>query len=82
MTNTSHRHKMTRPKFYLARRCTRWDVYPQREPLVAIAHDYQGFWAQYEPGKWFKSPASYVFHGEISEERAVEHRTQYPDGEA
>ena len=59
-----------KPRFYLARRCTRWDVYPQRQPLEAIAHDYEGFWALTDAGEWFKTPTSYVFEREITESEA------------
>lgn len=48
-------------KFYIGRRDTRWDVYPQREPEVAVAHDWHGFWLfSREGGFWFKAPGSYV----------------------
>jgi hypothetical protein len=62
--------KMIRPKFYLARRDTRWDVYPQREPLEIVAHDYYGFWARSDKGFWFKSPTSYVLQEQITEDGA------------
>jgi len=56
---------MIRPKFYIARRDTRWDVYPQREPEEVVAYDYYGFWKRSADGTWFQSPASYVFVREI-----------------
>ena len=63
---------MIDPKFYIARRDTRWDVYPSREPEKAIAFDWKGFWEQYEPGLWFYNPyTSYNLCREISEEEAV-----------
>lgn len=59
------------PKFYVARRDTRWDVYPQREPAVIIAHDWNGFWGRVpETGEWFKHPASFNFVKEITEAEA------------
>jgi len=62
---------MINPKFYVARRDTRWDVYPQREPETVVARDWHGFWA-YAPGVgWFKSPASYVTFQEITEAEAL-----------
>lgn len=64
---------MLRPKFYLARRDTRWDVYPQQEPVKAIAHDWYGFWDRTEDGKWFKTPESYVLLKEITEAEANAH---------
>lgn len=64
------RHKMIDPKFYLGRRDTRWDVYPQKEPLVVVAHDWHGFWARTADGQWFKSPTSYVLQREITEQEA------------
>lgn len=66
--------KPLRPKFYLARRCTRWDVYPQPQPLEAIAFDWQGYWARTESGEWFLSPASYNFQREITEAEALAFR--------
>jgi hypothetical protein len=55
-----------RAKFYIGHRCTRWDVYPQQEPAQVVAHDWEGFYALTEDGRWFKSPASYTFMNEIS----------------
>ena len=81
---TMRRHDMIQPKFYIARRNTRWDVYPQREPEVAVAHDYHGFWALTLTGEWFKTPTSYDLGREITEAEAVEfHRdTQMPVADA
>lgn len=64
--------KWVRPKFYLGTRDTRWDPYPQREPVRAIAHDYQGFWERNNRGEWFKTPVSYNFSKEITEKEANE----------
>lgn len=67
---------MIRPKFYLARRDTRWDVYPQKEPLQIVAHDWNGFWGRVEDVAgatghgWFKHPASFVLCREITQEEA------------
>lgn len=44
---------MSDVKFYEARRDTRWDPYPNREPLCVVAHDWNGFWEQSAPGEWF-----------------------------
>lgn len=57
-------------KFYLARRDTRWDVYPQREPLEPIAHDWYGFWARDPVVGWYKTPRSYVYEREITKAEA------------
>lgn len=62
--------QMIRPKYYLARRCTRWDPYPQQEPVKAVAQDWHGFWERDAGGKWFKTPVSYVVAREISEAEA------------
>jgi hypothetical protein len=61
---------MTHPKFYLARRDTRWDIYPQQEPLKAVAHDWHGFWERDAQVGWFKTPTSYVLAKEITEDEA------------
>jgi hypothetical protein len=61
---------MIDPKFYVARRDTRWDVYPQREPPEIVAHDWYGFWAKTTDGQWFKTPTAYVLLREISEAEA------------
>jgi len=45
---------------YWARRSTRWDVYPQQEPLQLVAFDYDGFWEPFPDGTWFKTPTSYA----------------------
>jgi hypothetical protein len=58
-------------KFYVARRDTRWDVYPQREPEQVVAHDWHGFWAWSAGGFWFKTPASFVFIREITKQEAL-----------
>ena len=58
-------------KFYLARRDTRWDVYPQAQPLEAIAYDYEGFYAQMQPGVWYATPTSYVLDREVTEAEAI-----------
>ena len=55
-------------KFYIGSVCTRWHVYPQRQPLEVIAHDWHGFWALTADGQWFKSPVSYVFAWPIAEQ--------------
>lgn len=61
---------MIRPKFYMARRDTRWDPYPQRESERPVAHDYYGFWALSADRQWFKSCAGYVLLREITREEA------------
>ncbi len=63
--------KPHKPRFYLATRDTRWDVYPNREPVEAIAHDYEGFWALTAAGEWFKTPTSYNLVREITEDEAL-----------
>lgn len=55
-----------KPKYYFARRDTRWDVYPSQAPLEVVAHDYYGFWKySKEFNGWWKTPTSYVFRSEI-----------------
>jgi len=61
---------MIDPKFYIARRDTRWDVYPQQQPEEVVAHDWWGFWSKDANGNWFKTPTSYVLVREISEQEA------------
>lgn len=41
--NMNH-NGMIRPKFYTARRDTRWDVYPSEEPLKVVVHNWEGFY--------------------------------------
>lgn len=62
---------MIRPRFFIGRRDTRWDVYPQQEPTVGVALDYYGFWAWSPEVGWFKSPASYVTFEEVTEADAI-----------
>lgn len=57
-------------RFWIGSRDTRWDVYPCREPEEVVAHDWNGFYARTASGEWFKSPASYVFHREITKAEA------------
>lgn len=64
MSSTNPR--MLRPKFYLARRDTRWDPYPAQEPIEVVAHDWNGFWAYDRKAGWFKTPTSYNLQREIS----------------
>lgn len=61
---------MIDPKYYVARRDTRWDVYPQQEPEVVVAHDWWGFWERAPQGFWFQTPRSFVLVREISEQEA------------
>jgi hypothetical protein len=71
MSNISQaKPQMIRPKFYIARRDTRWDVYPQKQPEEIVAHDWHGFWAKGRDGQWFKTPTSYVLQREITEAEA------------
>lgn len=65
-----HPTQMIRPKYYLARRDTRWDVYPAQQPLKAVALDWHGFWERAADGRWFKTPTSYILASEISEQDA------------
>jgi len=61
---------MSNVKFYEARRDTRWDVYPQAEPVEVVAHDWYGFWARVPAtGEWFLTPTSYVLLCEIPDPR-------------
>lgn len=65
------------PKFYIARRCSRFDVYPDRYASVAIAHDYNGFWQLTSDGQWFKTPSSFVLlSAPITEEEAIAHKNR------
>ena len=63
---TNPKTMMPDAKFYIGRRDTRWDPYPQQEPEEIIAHDWHGFWAKTADGRWFKSPASYIRIREIT----------------
>jgi hypothetical protein len=49
------------PKYglYWARRDTRWDVYPQREPLQLVKYEWEGFFAPTQDGQWYKTVASF-----------------------
>lgn len=58
--------QMINPKFFLARRDTRWDPYPSEEPIKAVALDWHGFWERDSQGNWFKTPVSYNRIREIS----------------
>ena len=60
-------------RFYLAKRDTRWDVYPNRPPIEAVAHDWYGFWARSPEVGWFKTPTSYVLIQEITQAEADAH---------
>lgn len=62
--------QMIRPKFYLARRDTRWDPYPSQEPVKAVALDWHGYWERDAKIGWFKTPVSYVVVREISKDEA------------
>jgi hypothetical protein len=58
-------------RFWLARRDTRWDVYPSQQPLTVCAHDWWGFWALSEQGFWYYcSATSFRFQQEITREQA------------
>jgi len=61
---------MIRPKFYVARRDTRWDVCPSEEPKKVIAFDYNGYWDYAPIVGWFKTPTCYNFVREITKEEA------------
>lgn len=39
---------------------TRWHVYPQRQPVQLVAHNYDGFWCPLPDGQWYRSPVSFV----------------------
>lgn len=57
-------------RFYMGRRDTRWDVYPQREPLEVVAFDWYGCCLRTPEGVWFRSPVAYVLVREISKAEA------------
>lgn len=62
------------PKFYFARRCTRFDVYPDKYATVAIAFDADGFWQLTANDEWFKTPSSFVLlSAPITEAEALSH---------
>ncbi len=65
-----NKRMMPDAKFYIGRRDTRWDVYPQREPSEAVGHDYWGFWTIGKSGEWFLTPTSYVFEREVTKAEA------------
>jgi hypothetical protein len=55
-------------KFYIARRDTRWDVYPQTQPEEIVAYDWYGCWKQRADGSgWYLTPTSYVLVREITD---------------
>ena len=47
-------------KYYWGSVDTRWHVYPQRQTVQLIAHNWHGFWCPLPDGRWFKSPISFV----------------------
>jgi hypothetical protein len=47
-------------------RDTRWDVYPQREPVQLATHNAEGFWFPQPDGTWYKSSQSYLIVGHAS----------------
>lgn len=76
MANTKQltRSDMVRPTFYLGRTSTQWHVYPQRQPLVAVARDVNhGWWAWSKHGFWYKSPCQFNTEREVTEAEAVAH---------
>lgn len=56
-------------RFFVGRRSTRWDVYPQQEHEQACALDWHGFWAMTKDGQWFKSPSSYECVRDVTREQ-------------
>ena len=68
----NNKRMMPDAKFYTARRCTRWDVYPQAQPLTAVAHDWYGFWTfdTRAGGGWSPTPTAYVLGKEITRDAA------------
>ena len=53
-------------KLLWGKRCTRWDIYPQQEPVQLIAFDWHGFWCPQPDGSWYKSPESFDVVGDAS----------------
>ncbi len=51
-------------KLWWAQRSTRWDPYPQREPVKLVAHDWWGTWEPLPDGHWFLSPEPVEFVAE------------------
>lgn len=49
---------MADAKLYWARRDTRWDPYPQQEPVQLVLHDWYGVWRPLRNGGWFLTPES------------------------
>jgi hypothetical protein len=49
-----------RAKVVWASRDTRWDVYPQQEPVVLAAHNWDGWYLPQPDGSWFKAPGSFI----------------------
>ena len=47
-----------------AQRDTRWDVYPQQEPVQLAAHNWEGWWLPCPDGTWYKSPVGFNVAGE------------------
>lgn len=61
---------MIKPRFWIGRRDTRWDVYPQQEPQQIVAHDCHGYWEYSTNGFWFRTPRAFNFEREISRAEA------------
>lgn len=57
-------------KFYKVKRDTRWDVYPQEQPVLVGRKDDVGVWLPNGKGGWFLPPGSYYLVEEITEEQA------------
>lgn len=58
-------------KYYLGRVDTRWHVYPQRQRLEAVAHDWYGYWALTAAGEWYMSPVAFNFERQVTEAEAL-----------
>jgi hypothetical protein len=48
-------------------RCNRWDVYPQPQPTVIVAQNWEGSHILTEDGsQWFKTPSGYNLHRDLT----------------
>lgn len=60
-----YRHNLVTPsRLAWATRCTRWDVYPNRETIVLAFFNYEGTWLPQPGGTWYKSSSSYIALGD------------------
>lgn len=54
-------HRTQGFKLWWAQRDTRWDVYPQQQPVELIGFNWEGYWCPQPDGTWYKSPTAFIF---------------------